>query len=228
MSTAEFFDRTPTIQYQILLKAPMSTVTRHQQAYDHRLRSHDHDSGDVEVASQLGVPRSTAHGWRKRPCKPVVTFAKDYNELQHLTHEVTRLRRCNAVLRAWLRIAMVVMKLSKFSFEGQRLPGGKEKSRLLRAIDRARNVIDLQGLLKVIGLSSARYHAWQSATACEMTDRSSCPKTHPTQVTSKEISTIREMVTSDDYRHVPTSTLAKLAQRIGRVYASASTWYRLM
>ena len=36
------------------------------------------------------------------------------------------------------------------------------------------------------------------------------------------------MVTSDKYRHVPTRTLARLAQRIGRVFASASTWYRLV
>ena len=36
------------------------------------------------------------------------------------------------------------------------------------------------------------------------------------------------MVTADEYRHVPTSTLAVLAQRLGRVFASASTWSRLV
>lgn len=36
------------------------------------------------------------------------------------------------------------------------------------------------------------------------------------------------MVTSDDYRHIPTGTLARLAERLGRVFASASTWYRLV
>jgi len=36
------------------------------------------------------------------------------------------------------------------------------------------------------------------------------------------------MVTSPDYRHVPTGTLARLAQRLGRVFASASTWHRLV
>ena len=36
------------------------------------------------------------------------------------------------------------------------------------------------------------------------------------------------MVTSVDYRHVPTGTLAVLAQRLGRVWASPSTWYRLV
>ena len=36
------------------------------------------------------------------------------------------------------------------------------------------------------------------------------------------------MVTSGNYRHVPTGTLAVLAQRLGKVFASSSTWYRLV
>jgi len=36
------------------------------------------------------------------------------------------------------------------------------------------------------------------------------------------------MVTSDQYRHVPTGTLAVLAQRLGKVFASPTTWYRLV
>jgi transposase InsO family protein len=36
------------------------------------------------------------------------------------------------------------------------------------------------------------------------------------------------MVTSDEYRHVPTGTLALLAQRLGKVFASPTTWHRLV
>jgi putative transposase len=36
------------------------------------------------------------------------------------------------------------------------------------------------------------------------------------------------MVTSPEYRHVPTGTLAVLAERLGTVSASPSTWYRLV
>ncbi len=36
------------------------------------------------------------------------------------------------------------------------------------------------------------------------------------------------MVTSEEYRHVPAGTLALLAQRLGRVFASPTTWYRLV
>jgi len=39
---------------------------------------------------------------------------------------------------------------------------------------------------------------------------------------------IQAMVMSDRYLHVPTGRLAVLAQRMGRVFASPSTWYRLV
>ena len=39
---------------------------------------------------------------------------------------------------------------------------------------------------------------------------------------------MKEMATSEDYRHVPTGTLSVLAQRLGKVFASPATWYRVV
>jgi transposase InsO family protein len=50
----------------------------------------------------------------------------------------------------------------------------------------------------------------------------------PHRLTPSEIQVIEDMVTSPDYRHVPTGTLAVLGQRLGKVWASTSTWYRLV
>ena len=63
---------------------------------------------------------------------------------------------------------------------------------------------------------------------CGLEDVSECPRFHPTRLTPEEVTVMRSMATSYDYRHVPTNTLARLAQRLGKVFASASTWYRLM
>ena len=41
----------------------MPTTARPQQRYDHRLRHLVQRTGDVTVATDLGVPRSTARGW---------------------------------------------------------------------------------------------------------------------------------------------------------------------
>jgi hypothetical protein len=58
--------------------------------------------------------------------------------------------------------------------------------------------------------------AWrQRHTACTLDDQSSCPRTSPHRLTRAEIQAIGDMVTSADYRHVSTGTLAVLAQRLG-------------
>jgi putative transposase len=50
----------------------------------------------------------------------------------------------------------------------------------------------------------------------------------PHRLTRGEVHAIEDMVTSLAYRHVTTRTLAVLAQRLGTVCASPSTWYRLV
>ncbi|HEX7500815.1 MAG TPA: DDE-type integrase/transposase/recombinase, partial [Polyangia bacterium] len=84
-------------------------------------------------------------------------------------------------------------------------------------------------ILRILGLGAGRYHAWRRAErACELTDRSSCPRTSPGQLTGSEVAAIKEMVLAPEYRHMPMGTLARYAQRIGKVFASATTWTRLV
>src|SRR5882762_5923674 len=52
----------------------MATTGRAQQRYDHRLRDLVHGTGDVTIATDLGVPRSTARGWLGKVPKVVVSL----------------------------------------------------------------------------------------------------------------------------------------------------------
>jgi transposase InsO family protein len=67
-----------------------------------------------------------------------------------------------------------------------------------------------------------------SPILCALDDRSSCPRRAPHRLTGGEVHAIKGMVTAPEYRHVPTGTLAVLAQRLNAVSASPSTWYRLV
>ncbi len=100
---------------------------------------------------------------------------------------------------------------------------------MLRAIDHAQGALSLRGALRVLHLSPSRYHQWRRAEqVCELDDRVSCPRSTPTRLTAAEILSMKEMVESPEYRHVPTGRLAILAQRLGRVFAAPATWYRLV
>jgi len=119
-----------------------------------------------------------------------------------LQQEVVHLRRRVDCLVALLRLMALLLKLTGSSLESVRLPEGRSKARLLQTIDRARAHFSLRAVLRMIGLSNTRYHAWKRESDCALADRPCCPRRSPQQLTFDEVNAIRDMVTSDDYRHV--------------------------
>ena len=200
---------------------------RTRRRYDHRFREVVRQTGDVELAVRQGVPRSTARDWSRLDSPEVVTLDIASMSECELRKEVVELRERHARLLAILRLLVVLGKVLECALRRRRVPDGEKKRLILRAVDRSRDVLSLRSALLVLGLSKTRYHDWKREEECELDDVSSCPKSHPQQLTAEERHVVKEMVTSDEYRHVPTGTLALLAQRLGEVFASASTWYRL-
>jgi len=206
----------------------MST-RRRQRTYDHRLVRLVRETGDVDLAIRHGVPRSTAAGWVRREARPVVTSMAAEAESVELRVRVVSLERRLRRVEAMLRILLALVQVLQPDLTRLRVPHAADKSRLLRAIDRSRDVLGLARVLRLLRLSPSRLSAWRrAAQACELEDTPSCPHASPQRLTSKEIAEIRGMVTSAAFRHVPTGKLAVLAQRLGRVFASATTWQRLV
>jgi len=135
-----------------------------------------------------------------------------------LQREVIQLRRRITTLTALVRLAIAVFRVTGFSFNGTRIADGSDKQRLMRAVERTRSHVSLRTVLRAIGLSQARYHEWNRGERCDFDDKSTCPRSSPQQLTLQEVNMIRDMVTSQEYRHVPTSSLARLAQRLGKVF----------
>jgi putative transposase len=181
------------------------------------------------VAAEFGVPRSTAVSWIRRGPHPVVTAELFTRDEQQLRAEVLKLQRRVQVLLCIVRLLLVVIRLSGFRLDSLRVPTSEAKAAILSAVARAKQAVPLTVALRVLGLSPARYHAWRRLEqVCSLEDRTSCPRTVPTQLTAQEIATIHEMVTSEDYRHMPIGALALFAQRIRKVLAAPATWARLI
>src|SRR5215831_15540867 len=93
----------------------MPNIARSQRRYDHRLRNLVQRTGDMTVATDLGVPRSTARGWLGET--PTVVVCMDVTELTEpeLRHEVVKLRRRVFPTRPSLsRGSEVAIKLLRF------------------------------------------------------------------------------------------------------------------
>ena len=198
-----------------------------RRSYDHRIREIVCQTGNPRIFQRLRIPRSTTASWLSRGHRSVVSLDWQH-DLASVLDENERLKRRTRRQTAIIRLLVTLLKLSGFRLDEQRLPDGKAKARVLRAVDRCKHALPLKSALRVVRLSPARYHAWKQAEKrCELDDRSSCPRSHPTQLTPNEVSAIKEMVTATEYRHMPLRTLSVYAQRAGKVFASATTWAKL-
>jgi putative transposase len=131
---------------------PMTSTGRHQQRYDHRLRDLVQRTGDVTIATNLGVPRSTARGWLRKAPKVVVSLDVTNLKTPELEQEVVELRRRVKKLTALLRLAVALLRSSKFTLTHERLPDGRDKLRILRAVDRSRGFVPLLDTLAVLAI----------------------------------------------------------------------------
>ena len=113
----------------------MADTTRFQQKYDHRLRQIVFSTGNIRVALDRGVPRSTARGWLRSTPRAVVSAEGLDWSIEELQSEVLVLRRRNKELLALLRLFVVVLRVSGFSLGRSRLPGGSNKRAVLRAVE---------------------------------------------------------------------------------------------
>lgn len=199
-----------------------------QRSYDHRLVRQVQATGDPTIATRLGVPRSTAYGWLRRAPRDVTTAPGVDATVAELQRQNAVLRARIARLQAVLRVLFVLFRVVHPDLSRLRVPAS-HKEQLLRAVERTRGVLGLRRVLAILGLSPARLHAWRVAAAnCCLEDEPSCPRSSPQRATPTEISRVRQMVTADHFRHIPTGRLSVLAQRLDEVYLSTSTWYRLV
>jgi hypothetical protein len=162
----------------------MTTTGRDQRRYDHRLRDLVQRTRDVTIATNLGVPRSTARGWLRKVPRVVLSLDVTNLTASELQREVLELRQRVKKLTALLRLAVTLLRTSGFTLTDDRLADGRAKARILRAIERARAFVPLHALLRFLRLSSSRFHAWQRLQrVCALDDQSSCPHTSPHRLT---------------------------------------------
>ena len=208
----------------------MADQARIRRTYDHRLRDLIQVTGDTQLATRRGIPHSTARAWLRLPARDVVTLdVMDMTEAT-LRQEVLNLRRRNERLVAILRLVVVLVKVSGVTLARRRVHDDRKKDLILRAVDRRGESLSLKSALRVLGLSTTRYHSWKRSDSCGLEEEGIivCPRRSPQQLTVSETRSIKEIATSEEYRHVPTGNLAVLAQRLGKVFASPATWYRLI
>jgi len=174
---------------------------RVRRSYDHRLRDAIAATGNADLFRDVAIPASTRAA--RGEVRPVVAAFDVELEVYELLEQVDKLRQRTKTQAAIIGLLVRVLKLRGGKLEGDRVPDEATKSTVLRAIASTSDLLSMGTTLRIVGISSARYHAWRrKEEGCGLDDQPSCPKSFPSQLTCDEVSTMRDFVESESYRHI--------------------------
>jgi hypothetical protein len=131
----------------------MATRTSARNVYDPRVRELIRATGDPDLFPELGIPRSTATGWLRGDFKPVVGAEAISRTEIELHARLAKLDRRIRILVAVMRLLLALVRVSGCRLNGERLPTGKAKADILRAVEAARRALPLKSAARVLGLS---------------------------------------------------------------------------
>ncbi len=204
-------------------------ATLPRRSYDHRIREAICETRDPDLFPELQIPDSTIRCWLHRGASDVETVDLVDDDRLKLLVQNRELQRKVAFLGAMVGVLVALTRVSKSRLDFERIPDPNSKRLILRAINRSKKAMPLTASLRLAGISASRYHSWcRTEAGCDLEDLASCPRAMPSRLTTDEVAVIESMVTSRDHRFMSVRALALHAQRVGKVFASPTTWYRLI
>ena len=151
----------------------MTTALRRQQRYDHRLRELVRRTGELRLATDRGVPRSTARGWLGASPNAVVGLrwsGPDGVRTSAGDPDAAATRR-----RSWRPCSGLRLSCDHAASVGS--PASvcwtdPPRRGFCARSSRARTCIPLRGILRFLHLSPSRFHAWRRRQrACALDDQ---------------------------------------------------------
>ena len=197
--------------------------------YDPRLKNLVANAQGIARFEHLGIPKSTLKEWVKAGAKDYFTLPELDVSQEDLLQENMELKSKLQTLTAQETLLMKTIRIFGFQIQYKRLPSAAAKTEILDALAEAVRVIPLLSCLKVIGLSLQRYRHWlKRQVRCHLEDQPSCPRITPTRLSALEVLSIKRLKGSRELTHLSTLSLSWLAKKTGEVFASPSTWSRVI
>jgi putative transposase len=175
------------------------------------------------------IPRSNLWRWQNEPADKYKTFDLNLRG----THDYELIRSFSQSKKA-KRIFFAYVRLSKFfTALVQGIPKfdkhvRETKMQVVKIIDRVRASIGLTNALRVFNISISTFRQWsmETFTSCFHSVVNKCNRIYPTQLSSTEISKLKEKLVDPCFQYWPISSIAFDSLRNGSLPLSLNTWYK--
>ena len=186
-------------------------------------------SGKWNLFPDLGSPRNTAESWIEKGYQGLDDKLNSFaNHYLSLNEQVERLQREAFLLTARVKLMAEMQKALGAELNTKKIRSPEIRSKLLAVIEQAiQEKVPRSVCLSTLGLTRSRYKRWRrQAKRCPSNPTHACFRLSISQLTPKEIRTMRYYVTSKKFNHFPVKSLFLLARKNRKLLCAYSTWLK--
>jgi len=175
------------------------------------------------------IPRSNIWRWKNEPADKYKTFELNLRGSQdyHLIRSFAQDRKAKRIFTAYVRLSKFFITLA------QSLPRfhrhvNDMRIQVVKTIDRVKGSLGLTCVLRVFNISVSTFRQWsmETFTSCFHSIVNKCNRIYPKQLSSPEITKLKEKLLSPQYQYWPISSIGLDSLRNGTLPLALNTWYK--
>ena len=152
------------------------------------------------------IDRSTIWRWKQEPDDKYTGI--ELSDIEILEEFIAR-REAQNLMKSYLKLAVSIGMI--FSSSQGILKNLKtNKERFVKTIIHHQKHIDTTLVLRLLKIPTSVFHYWKNKVLykCETSPLKLCQRKYPQQLTTNEVSTLKELALSEQFKYWPTCSLA--------------------
>lgn len=180
-------------------------------------------SGMLDKEQLAQIPPTTIQYWKA--CDHQSLYGYSWVEEFYLHHKLPRYKAVHKTIRVCCRI------LDCFAFMFSQVKGYKKilkknADRVINTVDYLRNEISLKKACKIFSITSQQYYRLKNKIYCSASVSNLCFKSHPSQLSIHEVTTIKDIISKPENLFKPLCSLYYELLRTAQLSISLTSFYK--
>jgi putative transposase len=169
------------------------------------------------------IDRTTIWRWKKEPIDKYL--GTELTNIEILGQFLAR-EESETVIRSYLKVANALSRILSASNNLHRILK-QYKTDFIKTVLKYKSKINLKLILRLCRIPVSVFHYWkhQVLRNCETSPIRLCKKIYPNQLTSREVSVMKQLIADERFKYWPVCSIAYFALREHILNISLSTWY---
>ncbi len=169
------------------------------------------------------IARTTIWRWKQEPLNKYL--GTELTNIEILDQFLAR-KESETVIKSYLKVANALSRILSASNHLHRILK-QYKTDFINIVLKYKSKINIKLILRLCRIPVSVFHYWkhQVLRNCETSAIRLCKKIYPNQLTSREVSVMKQLLADERFKYWPVCSIAHFALRENILKISLSTWY---